>query len=726
MPDSNRPEKLSYIGALAALTLGLYLSSLYSYLLFHSLIEIITIAVAFTLFIIAWNTRKYLSNNYLRLLGISYAFIAFIDLLHTLVYKGMNIFPGYGVNLPTQLWIAARGLQAVTLIAAPFVVERRVDNRAIFGGYAAAVSVLVVMVYSGHFPDCFIEGKGLTNFKINSEYVITVLLLVSLYLLYRKRQHFNDKVFFLTASSIACTALSEISFTAYVSVYGFANMVGHFAKLAAFYLIYRAIVVTGIKEPFDLIFRDLKKAEEALQKSRDALEGKVRERTVELKFANEELKAEITERKQAEEALEKSEASLKLALETSHIGAWELNLLDNTANRTLIHDRIFGYKTLLPAWTFQIFLEHVLPEDRPYVEQSFIKAVETLSNWNFECRIRRIDGEVRWIHAVGGHKRNLEGKALWMSGIVQDITERKKAEQEIQKLNEELEQRVADRTSDLQKKGEELQRSQNSLLDIVKDLNLKTVELVDANSKLQDLDRLKSMFIASMSHELRTPLNSIIGFSSILFHEWLGPVAPEQKEKLSTILRAGKHLLNLINDVIDVSKIEAGRLESVIEDFDLSELIAEALSLFKNDMENKGLELAVETIPQDMHTDRRRLLQCIVNLISNAVKFTEKGSVRITAQRVEGQEKNEDFIKISVADTGIGIKEADMPKLFAAFIRIPSPISSKVKGTGLGLYLTKKIAVEILKGDILVKSRYGEGSIFSLRIPVRSQHRVVL
>lgn len=239
---SNRSENLSYIGIITATLLGLYLSSRYSYLLFHSLIEIITIAVAFTLFILTWNTRNYLPNSCLRLLGIGYAFIAIIDLLHTLAYKGMNVFPGYGANLPTQLWIAARYLQAVTLFAAPLFVARKVDNRAILGGFAAAVSLLLAMVYSGNFPDCFIEGKGLTTFKIGSEYVISAILLASLYLFYGKKKYFNDKVFFLTISSIACTILSEISFTAYVSVYGFANLVGHFAKLAAFYLIYRAIL----------------------------------------------------------------------------------------------------------------------------------------------------------------------------------------------------------------------------------------------------------------------------------------------------------------------------------------------------------------------------------------------------------------------------------------------------------------------------------------------------
>ena len=293
MSDSNRSEKLSYIGVITAIVLGLYLGSLHSYLLFHSLVEITTIAIGFTLFILTWNARRLLANNFLSILGIGYAFIALIDLLHTLAYKGMNVFPGFGANLPTQLWIAARYLQAITLCAAPLFVERRVDNRAIFGGYAAAVSVLVAMVFSGNFPDCYIEGKGLTTFKISSEYVITALLLTSSYLLYRKRRYFNDRVFLLTVSSIACTTISEISFTAYLSVYGFANLVGHFSKLAAFYLIYRAILVTGLKEPFDLIFRELRQAQEAIRKSHDTLEEQVRERTGELRASEEKYRALI-------------------------------------------------------------------------------------------------------------------------------------------------------------------------------------------------------------------------------------------------------------------------------------------------------------------------------------------------------------------------------------------------------------------------------------------------
>ena len=294
MSDTTRSEKSFYICIVTTITLGLHLTSHYSYLLFHSLIEITTIAIAFTLFILTWNARRFLANNCLKVLGIGYAFIALIDLLHTLSFKGMNVFPGYDANLPTQLWIAARYLQAVTLCIAPLFAKRNADKRIIFGVSAAAVALLVTQVYSGNFPDCYIEGKGLTPFKINSEYAISVLLLVSLYLFYLKRACFNERVFILTTSSIACTIIAELSFTAYASVYGFANMTGHFAKLAAFYLIYRAILVTGLKEPFDLIFRDLTLTKEALQKAHDTLEEKVRERTAQLQRLNRELEAITT------------------------------------------------------------------------------------------------------------------------------------------------------------------------------------------------------------------------------------------------------------------------------------------------------------------------------------------------------------------------------------------------------------------------------------------------
>lgn len=437
MSDDNRSEILSSIGVIMAIVLGLYLSSLYSYLLFHSLIEITTIAIGFTLFILTWNARGFLANNFLNILGIGYAFIAIIDLLHTLAYKGLNVFPGFGANLPTQLWIAARSMQAVTLCAAPLFVERRVDNRAIFGIYAAAVSVLVTMVYSGNFPECYIEGKGLTTFKIGSEYVITALLFTSLFLFYRKRRYFNDRVFFLTVSSIACTAVSEISFTAYLSVYGFANMVGHFSKLAAFYLIYRAILVTGLREPFDLIFRELRQAQEAIRKSHDTLEEQVKERTAELRASEEKYRALIECANDAVFIHEIKEDGMPGPfVEVNELACMQL-----------------GYSREELARLNPMELDD--PRYRDRIQEAMERLLKD-GHAVFETAQMTKDGRSITVE-VSTRVIEIRGKRLLFS-LVRDITERKKAEEEIRMLNEELEQRVQERTAELEKKNAELER----------------------------------------------------------------------------------------------------------------------------------------------------------------------------------------------------------------------------------------------------------------------------
>ena len=308
--------------------------------------------------------------------------------------------------------------------------------------------------------------------------------------------------------------------------------------------------------------------------------------------------------------------------------------------------------------------------------------------------------------------RDESGQVTGLVALTYDITERKRAEEEIRILNQELEQRVAERTAELETKSVELQDSQRALMHIVEDLNQKTAELEQANAKLKEVDRLKSMFIASMSHELRTPLNSIIGFSSIMLNEWTGPLNAEQKENLTAVLRSGKHLLSLINDVIDVSKIEAGKIDSIVQDFDVHDVVMEAVETIKKDIEKKGLELITRVPRQVLHADRRRFLQCLLNLLSNAVKFTAKGTIGVYA------ELSGSMVSITVEDTGIGIREQDLEKLFSPFVRLHAAGESVIPGTGLGLYLTNKLLREILNGDMLVTSIYGVGSRFTMRVPV--------
>jgi len=269
MPESIRLNNTKYLFPLIIGTLlfiGLYLTSLYSYLLFHIVAESFSIVIAFSLFMIAWNTRHWTKNDYVLFISIAFLFAGFIDFVHMLAYKGMGIFIGYDANLPTQLWIIARYVQGLSFLAAPWFIDRKLNPAAVFGFYLSATLLLLAAVFSGTlFPDCFIEGRGLTPFKVVSEYIICFILICSFVLLFHRREKFDPKILRLIVWAIFCTIVSELAFTFYISVYGLSNLIGHFFKLFSFYLIYRAIIVTGLKNPYSLLFYNLQKNQEELQ-----------------------------------------------------------------------------------------------------------------------------------------------------------------------------------------------------------------------------------------------------------------------------------------------------------------------------------------------------------------------------------------------------------------------------------------------------------------------------
>jgi PAS domain S-box-containing protein len=385
-------------------------------------------------------------------------------------------------------------------------------------------------------------------------------------------------------------------------------------------------------------------------------------------------------------------------------------------------EQIYGYTA--EEIVGQRITRLIPPEHQPELEtiMATLQRGERVEHCTTE-RVRK-DGQRIAVSLTISPVKDATGTVVGAATICRDITPQMRSDAEIRRLNIELEERVTARTHDLEEKRSELLQSQKALMNIVDDLNEKTMELERANAKLRELDQLKSMFIASMSHELRTPLNSIIGFSSILCDEWLGPVNQEQKENLATILRSGKHLLTLINDVIDVSKIEAGKIETRFEQFDLYDLMTEAVQYLAKDINEKGLELQLELLHQPVFTDRRRLLQSSINLLSNALKFTEKGSIRVAIAREAGPPGDAGHpvsatLLITISDSGIGIAAEDIPRLFQPFVRLDSPIKTTVPGTGLGLYLTRKLVGEVLQGDILCTSDVGKGSTFTIRIPER-------
>jgi len=256
-----KSSSIRFILILVIFIIGISLTIGYSYLLFHTFAEFFSIIIAGVIFVITWNSRDKIDNGFLIFIGIAFFFIGSIDLLHTLAYKGMNIFIGYNANLPTQLWIAARYLEAVTFLIAPFLFVRRVNVGITFWGFLLVIASLVTLIFSGYFPACYIEGSGLTTFKIVSEYVICLILLGAMVLLSQKKAYFSRDVLLLLYGALIATICSELAFTSYVSVYGPANCLGHILKIVAFALIYQAIVVTGLRRPFETLFRNLSKSE---------------------------------------------------------------------------------------------------------------------------------------------------------------------------------------------------------------------------------------------------------------------------------------------------------------------------------------------------------------------------------------------------------------------------------------------------------------------------------
>lgn len=241
---------------------GLFAVSRYSYTLFHTLVELATVAVAAGLFLVAWNTRRFLEDDYLVFLAMAFLFVAGLDVLHTLAFAGLSLFPGYGPSLPSQLWLIARFAQAVALLISPWFIGRRHDLRVAAVAYACVVGVALLTVFVMRvFPATQFAAGGVTGFKIGAEWVIIAILVGAMGALWSARSGLDGAVVKLLLWSIGLTILSEMAFTLYTGSFDLLNMVGHFLKLVAFYLLYKAIIATALVRPYSLLFRRLRQRE---------------------------------------------------------------------------------------------------------------------------------------------------------------------------------------------------------------------------------------------------------------------------------------------------------------------------------------------------------------------------------------------------------------------------------------------------------------------------------
>lgn len=281
-------------GAVVAVLLAV---SQWHYLLFHMLAELFSIIVGAAMFIVAWNARHYLANGFLLFIGTAYLFISGIDLLHTLAYEGMPLFTGERFYA-NQLWIGARALEALSLLLAFRYLHRRPEPRAIgvwLTLYGLALLALIATIFVWPvFPVCFVRGAGQTVFKICAEYAIIALLAAAWWRLRRHRADFSPAIYRLMCGSVLATIVSELAFTVYVSNFGFANALGHIAKIASFYLIYKAIVETGLREPFTMIFRELQQQQDLLTRQNARLQELDRQKDYYLAVISHDIRSPLT------------------------------------------------------------------------------------------------------------------------------------------------------------------------------------------------------------------------------------------------------------------------------------------------------------------------------------------------------------------------------------------------------------------------------------------------
>jgi PAS domain S-box-containing protein len=378
---------------------------------------------------------------------------------------------------------------------------------------------------------------------------------------------------------------------------------------------------------------------------------------------------DITDRKKAERELRVSEERYHNLSSLVPVGIFRT---DPDGSTTYVNPAWCQISGLTPDEALgDGWLMAVHPDDLEGVKKRWQRSTRSNAGSNADYRFVHADGSVTWVIGQAVPEKDGAGNIIGYIGTITDITERRKVE-----------------------------------------------ELKEAVIRAESADRLKSAFLATMSHELRTPLNSIIGFTGILLQGMVGPLNDEQQKQLRMIQGSSHHLLDLINDVLDISKIEAGQMTFSPDHFDYLDAIQSSLDKIRPLAEKKGLKLTADLPPSplEINSDRRRLEQVLLNLLNNAVKFTERGEVRLVCE-VKSKK-----VITRVIDTGIGIKEEDHAILFKPFSQVDTGLTRQYEGTGLGLSICKRL-VDLLGGDLSVKSTWGKGSEFSFTLPLQKEKK---
>jgi PAS domain S-box-containing protein len=432
-PQKNHPSGILrtaiskyFVSALVLIMIftGLYILSRFNYPLFHSVVDMGTVFIAASVFVVVWNSRHLLDNYYYLFIGIAFIFFAFLDFMHLLGNKNMGVFPQFG-NLGPTLYIASRYVLSISFMVAPFFIRRRLNVAGAFLTYSVVTILIMLSIFYWQiFPITYIEGVGLTRFKIISDYIICLILSGAIGLLFINRRSFDPKVLRTIIYSIILSITTGLAFTLYTDPFGITNAIGHFLQIASFFLVYRVFVETVLTKPQDILYRNLKQSKEEVLRL-----------NIELEKVNLDLKKDIIEHKKAEEALQESEKKYKSIVETANegilIGAPDGKIV--FANQKMAD--LLGYPLSEIIGVEGLKFMDMNQKEKVYQTR---KELETGILMQKEFKFSRKDGTTLWTLASISPQFDNTGKHIANLAMHTDITERKNGEEALKINNERL------------------------------------------------------------------------------------------------------------------------------------------------------------------------------------------------------------------------------------------------------------------------------------------------
>ncbi|RJP32804.1 MAG: PAS domain S-box protein [Candidatus Omnitrophota bacterium] len=734
----------------ASFCVGLLLVYQHNFLLFHSLVEMFNVIVAWSVFLVVWNTRRFLRNQALIFLGIAYLYVGFLDLLHLLCFPGMGVFPSVrAVEVTMQLWTAGRTIESVSLLAFTLFMGRRIHFPTVFLAYTGMIVLIVCFIFLWEwFPLCYVEGKGLTAFKLVSQYGICLILGLTLIVLRRKQPLFNPDIHRIIQMAVVASIAAEFMMTLSIDANEQAFVIGHFLKLVSFFLIYLALIRSGLMKPYSLLFQELKDRETEL------VESEERFRTLSL---------------------------------LSPVGIY---LTDMNGDYIYVNKQYLAICGLSEEDVLGIgWIKAIHPADRDSIFQNWYETVHAKNEWGQEYRFQKPEGSVTWVYGQASPFLNQQGEIVGYIGVNADITKRKKIEQELRE-SEELHRAILESISDaifltndqgeftficlnskpifgyskseiermgnvyrllgemvfdpemLERKGEiaNIEKSivcksgsEKIILVTVKRVFLSAGSLLFSCRDITEIRQMEKQLLQThklealgvlaggIAHDFNNILSAIVGFTQLAQRTDHNPV--QWNDYLNMVLTASRRAQNLIRQILAFSR----KSELDKRPFFLAVIVNEVLKLLRSTLPSTITIKQYIDCESVILGDVNQLHQILMNLCFNAAHaMRDQGGLLTVSLRERDVQTTTPmqfseltpgkYACLTVSDTGDGIDPDIQNRIFDPFYTT----KEKSEGSGLGLSVVLGI-VKHHQGGIQMESVPSQGTTFHIYFPVYQQ-----